>query len=232
MQLILVDSMDKGIERAKDALYDQVDNKTVLFLSGGRTPRQLYEVLAKEKVIKPAAVGMSDERFGKPMHENSNEKMVQDSGLLPYLESKKIPFYSMLYEGIDRVQAAKAYDEEVRDLFFKFPKSVGILGIGTDGHTASIMPNREDFIDPLFDPARKYLYVSEINDPKKYGERLTMTFAGLSLLDYVIVFVFGSDKKEAMKKIFTPGSLEEIPGRFFHEPDIAKKTLFITDQKV
>lgn len=232
MQLILVDSMEKGIDRAKDALYDQVDNKTVLFLSGGKTPQQLYTTLAKEKGIRPAAVGMSDERFGKPMHENSNEKMVRDSGFLPFLDDKKIPFYSMLYDGIDRTQAAKAYDEEVRDLFFKFPKSVGILGIGTDGHTASIMPNREDFTDPLFDADRKYLYVSEINDPKKYGERLTMTFAGLSLLDYLIVFVFGSEKKDAMQKIFTPGPLEETPARFFHQPDIAKKTLFITDQKV
>ncbi len=224
--------MEQGITRAKEALYDQIDNKTVFFLSGGKTPRLLYETLAKEQIIRPAAVGMSDERFGAPFHDNSNEKMVRDSGLLPYFEKLHIPFYSMLYEGIDRVQAAKAYDEEVRDLFFKFPKSVGILGIGPDGHIASIMPHRKDFTDPLFDEDRKYLYVSEIDDKKKYGERLTMTFAGLSLLDYIIVFVFGKEKGEMMQKIFTSGPLDEIPARFFHEPDIAKKTLFITDQKI
>ena len=42
----------------------------------------------------------------------------------------------------------------------------------------------------------------------------------------------GIAEKEALKKAFTQGSLEEIPARFYQQREIAKKTIFITDQKI
>lgn len=232
MDFVVVKDLQHGIERAKQVLYEEVDRKTVLFLSGGKTPKALYEALAQEKILTPAAVGMTDERFGNPFHENSNELMIKDSGFLDYLRKTNVPFYSMLDKKLTVDQAARNYDNVSRDLFFKFPRSVAILGIGLDGHIASIMPNRKDFTDPLFEKEEKYLYASSIDDPKKYGKRVTLTFAGLSLVDKLIVFVFGKEKKKALKASFTPGFLTDIPARFFQEPDIAKKTLFITDQKI
>lgn len=232
MQFIVVEDQYQGIKKAKELLYQEVDKKTVLFLSGGKTPSGLYRMLVQEKQIHPAAVGMIDERFGNPMHEGSNEFMLEQTGLLGYLMQKGIPFYSMLSEAVDVAQAAKVYDGEVRDLFFKFPKSVGLLGMGPDAHIASIMPNRKDFTDPLFSKEEKYLYASHISDPNKYKERITLTFAGLSLLDKIILFVFGQEKKWALEQTFEKGSVEEIPARFFTQPDIAEKTIFISDQKL
>ncbi len=71
-----------------------------------------------------------------------------------------------------------------------------------------------------------------VDDPEKYGKRISLTFAGLSLIDFFLVFVFGKDKKKALKKALSQGSLEEIPARFFQQPEISEKTLFITDQKI
>ncbi len=45
MQIVIARSIQNGIEIAKEELYKRVDNKTVLFLSGGKTPKPLYEVL-------------------------------------------------------------------------------------------------------------------------------------------------------------------------------------------
>jgi 6-phosphogluconolactonase/glucosamine-6-phosphate isomerase/deaminase len=239
MQIIVVDTLQKGIEKAKEILYGEIDSTTVLFLSGGLTPKPFYEVFAREQIIKPAAVGIVDERFGQPMHDHSNELMIKQTGLLDYFTLQKIPFYSMLQNGKSREDMAEVYDQQVRDLFFKFPKSVAILGIGIDGHIAGIVPNRKAmsgikdyFHNPLFNPERKYLYISEFDDPKKYKERITMTFAGLSLVDKVLVLVFGKEKQKILHKVFTEGNIAEIPARFFQEPNIAKKTLFITDQKI
>lgn len=233
MQIVVVDSVEKGLEKAKEELYKRVDNKTVLFLSGGSTPKPLYERLAKEAVIKPSVVAMVDERFGKKLHENSNEKMIQESGFTTYLAKHKIPFYPILHSGLTREQTAIAYDKKARDLFFHFNKSVGILGIGADGHTAGIAPNREDFKNPIFDVSRKHLFVSEFDDKNgNFGERITLSFAGLSLLDFFIVLAFGKEKESALQKLSTSGPLEEIPARFYNSQDIAKKTLFITDQKI
>lgn len=233
MQFFLVNNLGAGVEKVKEVLTREIDSKTIFFLSGGSTPKPLYEALAKDQVIHPAGVGLIDERFGEPMHANSNELMIKGTGLLDYFEKKNIPFHSMLQEGMDREQDARYYDQKARDLFFHFPKSVAILGIGKDGHTAGIAPNRAHFTNPMFEKEREHLYVSEFDDPTgPFGQRISMTFAGLSLMDKIIVFVFGDDKQEALQKAFTPGYLKDCPARFFQQPDIAQKTLFITDQKL
>jgi len=253
MDFVLVKDISNGIEKAKEVLYEKVDRKTVLFLSGGKTPKTLYEVLAKEARIYPAAIGMIDERFGKPFHENSNELMIKKSGFLDYLEKQNIPFYSMLqsFRGPAAPHPAPTasvatlpagaragspvasplsfkltefYDQTVRDLFFKFPKSIGIIGIGEDGHIASIFPQ----FDP---PAGGHDFVTFVNHPK-YRERITLTFEALSLLDFYLVFVFGREKKKALKASLKDGPIQNLPARFFLRPEISKKTLLITDQKI
>lgn len=231
MDLLVVKNVEQGIERTKEFLYEQVDRKTVLFLSGGKTPAALYETLAKEQIITPAAVALIDERFGEPMHDNSNELMIAKTGFLSYLEKQNIPFYSMLQADMTQEEAVAKYDQTVRDLFFKFPKSIGIVGIGTDGHIASIFPNTKDFTNPLF-TEKSYDYVAGASHPGDYGKRITLTYAGLELLDTFLVFVFGKEKKKALKATLQPGPLAKIPARFLSLPAISKKTLFITDQKI
>jgi 6-phosphogluconolactonase/glucosamine-6-phosphate isomerase/deaminase len=233
MQIIITDNKEKGIERAKEEIYNRVDNKTVLFLSGGTTPKLLYELFVKESILFPAEAAMIDERYGKPFHQNSNQKMIADTGLLQYFSDHNIPFHTILSAGLSREKTAKAYDGIVRNIFFHFTKSVGILGIGKDGHTAGIAPNRKDFINPLFKEKRRHTFVDEFNDTNgSFKERITLTFAGLSLLDFIIVLVFGKDKKEALTKACMQGSLEDVPARFFISAEMVKKTLFITDQKI
>ncbi len=176
---------------------------------------------------------MVDERFGKKFHGNSNEKMLRESGLLRYLEILDIPFYPILQNEQSRAKTAEIYDEKIRHLNATFHESVAILGIGVDGHTSSVAPNRSGFTNPMFDPAQSHLFVSEFNDPKSfYGARVGMTFLGLSMLDLLVVLVFGDDKKDALEAMFSDGSEEELPARFFKRQEIATKTLFITDQNV
>jgi 6-phosphogluconolactonase len=221
-----------GIALAEELLSDIVDRKTVLYLSGGRTPKALFSQFARAETLEPGAVGMIDERFGQKFHPDSNETMFRDSGILRYLEIRGIPFYPILHAQ-GREETAELYDEKVRSLTVTFVQSVGILGIGADGHTSSLAPNRPDFTNPMFDPDRRTLFVSEFNDPKSaYKERIGMTILGLSMLDLLVVLVFGEDKKKALDSLFDDGPEEAIPSRIFKRPDIAKKTLFITDQNV
>lgn len=230
-----VQNAEAGIDLTKSLLYEFTDKKTILYLSGGRTPKELYKTLAHEEIIEPGAIGMIDERYGKKFHENSNEKMLQGSGLLRYLQIKNIPFYPIIISNDQtREDASETYDGKVRSLTTTFQQSIGIMGIGADGHTSSIAPNRKaDFSNPMFEKERQHCMVSDFNDPKShYGQRIGMTFLGLSLLDMLIVLVFGEDKKEALENIFEEGPEEVIPGRFYKRTNIAPKTLFITDQQI
>lgn len=227
-KLLVVQTVHEGFGKAKEVFYKEVDKTTVLFLSGGKTPKDFFSILAKESRLHLGGVALVDERFGPPMHEHSNEKLLRDTGLLSYFEKQNIPFYPILqkYENIQ--STALQYDETVRFLLRDFKQSVAILGVGQDGHTAGIPSNRG-----ILDPGESSLFVKTYNKfPGPLKERISFTFAGLSMFDLLLVLVFGKNKKKALDLMFAEGSEEEIPARFFLRPDIAPKTIFITDQEV
>ncbi len=228
MNFKIVNNQDEGLEFAKNFLYKNVDEKTILFLSGGKTPKNLYLSLSQEKKIKPGAVALADERYAREMHVDSNEKMIYDTGLLSYFKSKNIPFYRILGNGKSIEKLADSYDKTIRILFSNFPKSVGILGIGLDGHTAGLPVGRKELGEK-----EKTSYVTSFNNfPGEIKERITMTFLGLSQLKILMVLVFGEDKREALELFLRDGSKEEIPARFFKEENILQKTIIVTDQKL
>lgn len=229
-----VSTMYEGFKIARELLYTIVDKTTVLYLSGGRTPKGLYENLSNDRKLLPGAVALVDERYGIRFHNMSNEKMIRDSGLLPYLSERGVPFYPILQNSHPSLkETADNYDMTLRYLFAGFPKSVAIIGIGSDGHTAGIAPDRENFHNPMFDGDQKNLFVSSYADLEgPFKERVSMTFLGLSMIDVFFILAFGEEKKEAIQNMFQDGSEEAIPARFFRRPEIAQRTLFITDQKV
>ena len=229
IKIIRVRNAEEGIEVCQKLLYEMVTKSVVLFLSGGSTPKALYQKLAEGKKLNAGAVAIVDERFGEKLHETSNEKMINDTGLIEYLEENKIRFYPILEESEMR-ETASDYDETVRFLFNYFQKSIAILGIGADGHTAGI-PAIAEISQKIIDD--KSSLVSAYNDEESfYKKRITLTFLGLSKLDQIIVLVFGKDKKKALKLMLTNGSIAEIPARFLRKEGIAEKTILITDQKV
>ena len=228
IKILRVKNPQEGFVICKKLLYETVSKNTVLFLSGGSTPKTLYQILAKEKKLHAGAVAMVDERFGGKLHENSNEKMIQDAGLIRYLEASKTRFYPIL-ENKNFEQTTKDYDETVRYLFNYFPKSVGILGVGVDGHTAGIPARIQN---SKFKTQNSELVTNFNNFPGEHKERITLTFLGLSRLDEIIVLVFGKDKKKALQLMFEDGSIGEIPSRFLTQKEIMRKVTLIIDQAI
>ncbi|MEP7008906.1 MAG: 6-phosphogluconolactonase [Acidobacteriota bacterium] len=127
-----------------------------LALSGGSTPRDLYHLLAQE----PLAAAMpwsgvhlfwGDERCVPPDHEESNFRMVREALLEAQLDPNKRP--SIPAENIHRIEtelpdpaeAAARYEADLRAFFglkgTEAPRfDLVLLGLGTDGHTASLFP--------------------------------------------------------------------------------------------
>lgn len=257
LTLVTVESPAKGLEIAKKILYllTEGNPNAVLFLSGGKTPEDLYKQLAQEEKLKVEAVAMVDERFGPRLHKDSNEKMIQEIGLLDYLQSQRIPFHPIITEtaryapnGVNdngnSMETQEWLANNYSRLFFptldrrskfEFAKRIAVLGIGKDGHTAGIAPNRKDFTNPIFS---KRLWVDSFNDPKSmeeggFGTRITLTFEALRNMDTLLVLAFGSAKQNALTSMLEGGSLPEIPARIYlSEPQIAQRTILITDQKI
>lgn len=228
-----------GRQLTKRMLYERCDENTALFLSGGRTPLDLYRDLASERRLKAGAVAMVDERFNSLNALFSNQRMIEDSGLAWDFEMRDIPFRTILglmRPGMKREDVSREYDSIVRGLLAKFKKRIAILGLGVDGHIAGIAPNKGDFKNPMFSPRRQDLLVSEFEHPvpipEGFGERITLTLKALSQMDLLIVLVFGAEKKKGIELALSKGRIEDAPGRFLMTEQMARKTILITDQKV
>ncbi|MDP2649219.1 MAG: 6-phosphogluconolactonase [bacterium] len=236
---------NQGREYAKTILYRICDGDTLLFLSGGSTPKSLYQEFAKDERLTIGAAALVDERFVKWGDSLSNEEMIRQTGLLGYFADQGIPFHGILNRGSsvqslgakDRGQTALDYEQLLKELLAKFKQKVAIQGIGPDGHTAGIAPNRKDFTDPVFEKGQQALLVSGFEDPKSmteggFGERITMTFKALGEMDVIIILAFGENKADALKAMFEKVDLENTPASFYILPEISQKTLLITDQKI
>ncbi len=234
--VVSVKDSSEGLLLALEMITKIIDIKTLLLLSGGRTPKDLYTSLATHEDFHPGAVGMVDERYGKKWHEKSNEKMFQETGLLRYLQMRDVPFYPILAGGMTREDTAIQYDEKLRSLFAIYQKVVAIVGIGADGHTAGIPIRNSEFRIQNSKLGDEYTFVTDYNDESGvYGERVTMTFLGLSMMDLSLLLVFGDDKKKALHDMFEfsgTGGEDAIPARFYLRPEIAKKSILITDQNM
>ena len=237
MQIKIVKDRSEGKDFAKNLLYKVCDKDTVLFLSGGSTPKELYQVLAKEKKLNLGAAALVDERFKQETKNKkqksevlTNEDMIKDTGLAQFFKKNKIPFYTIL-EKKGLIESSKDYQDKASKLFNAYRNKVAIMGIGDDGHTAGI-PTRKQKSENKNQNFREDLVDRYTDFPGEFKERITLTFNALSQMDLLIVLVFGSSKLAALMKMKEKGPLYEIPARFYLSRLSANKTILITDNKL
>ncbi|HVM15020.1 MAG TPA: 6-phosphogluconolactonase [Egibacteraceae bacterium] len=157
-------------------------------LSGGATARRCYEHLAAVPDLDwtRTEVLFGDERWVPVTHEESNEGMARRVLL------ERVPvaaIHSMRRAGPTIAEAAEAYDRLVADLG-------GIdlihLGLGPDGHTASLFPG-----SAALDATDRYVVQTAHTD----WQRLTFTYAAIAQGRLVVVTVAGSGKHDALRRV-------------------------------
>jgi 6-phosphogluconolactonase/glucosamine-6-phosphate isomerase/deaminase len=218
--VIEVEDKKEGSKIAFELLKRIIDKKTLLFLSGGNTPKDLYKLIAQDSSNKivPGAVATVDERWGYPGHKDSNEKMIEDTGLYKFMEKNNVEIHTILHGILKRPETAKRYDIQLRGLFERFKKSVSIMGIGVDGHTAGLAANINKWQTWKF-------AIDYINNDSGwfYPERITITPTALNKIKNHIILVFGSKKKLALE-------VNKYPAKIFK--NMSGKVYLITDQKL
>jgi 6-phosphogluconolactonase len=154
-------------------------------LAGGTTPRRCYELLAEREVDwGRVAVLFGDERCVPPDDPESNYRMAREA-LLDRAAPATV--YRMPGElGPD--EGAEAYRRIVAT---ETPLDIVILGVGEDGHTASLFPGH-----PVL---RAHGLVVGVHDsPKPPPERITLTLGVLRAARHVIILATGAGKAEAV----------------------------------
>jgi len=158
-------------------------------LSGGTTPRDVHLALTATGGVPWDAVHVyfGDERCVPPDHADSNYRMARES-LLDRVPIPKDNVHRPLAESADRDAAARAYEALLPDVI-----DVVVLGIGEDGHTASIFPGSP----ALVESERRYLPVI---GPKPPPERLTLTPLALAAAGVLLVLAKGEGKADAVAR--------------------------------
>lgn len=158
-------------------------------LAGGTTPRATYEALATIANVPwdSVSVFFGDERCVAPDHADSNYKLAQEA-LFNRISLPAQNIHRMRGEDSDRDAAARAYDLSLPDTL-----DVLVLGIGEDGHTASLFPGSA----ALEERERRVLPVI---GPKPPPERLTLTPPALETARLVLMLAAGGGKAAAVAR--------------------------------
>lgn len=198
------------VRLAKESRHDR--GRFTVALSGGSTPRALYSLLAapeyKERIFWPQVhLFWGDERCVPPDHADSNYRMVRES-LLSKIQIPETNVHRMAGEKEPRVAAAE-YERRLIQFFQlsndELPRfDLIFLGLGEDGHTASLFPESDALKET------KHLvtanYVEKLN-----AHRLTLTLPVLNHGAAVLFLITGAGKATVVKEILRDGS---DPSRF------------------
>lgn len=216
--------MDSAFELLETWLTPQ----TLLLLSGGLSPQPLYKKLSFS-TLSVGAVATVDERFGPFGHEESNERMFEETGIYGWAQKQNADIYRVLHEQSSTLEeTAASYEKSIAQAFKKFDKKIAIMGIGSDGHTAGIAPGVSWWdTDRLVVGYRNSAPAG--GDGWHWPERVTLTFAALRKVDKFLLLVFGQKKRKVLERLQLneEASLQEFPAAFYLE--VAAKTTIVTN---
>lgn len=202
VELIRVEGVDEATAVAAELLAQAAGAGAQIALSGGSTPGPAHELAAR---LQPdwsrAGVWWGDERCVPPGDERSNYRLAAES-LLDLL--REPPAVHRIRGELTPQAAALEYDEALRGVTL----DLALLGIGPDGHTASLFPSAPS----LDETSRLALAASPGLEP--LVERVTLSLPALASVGHVVFLVVGADKAEAVERAFarppdraTPASL-------------------------
>lgn len=169
-----------------------------LVLTGGSTPRALYERLASDHAdaLDWAAVDVffSDERHVPHDDEDSNFKMAHDAFLRTLVPPERVhPFPTGSAPDAD----ARAYERTLRDHFGDEPAfDLVLLGIGEDGHVASLFPGI-----PALDESERWAVATEAPPSSPVRERLSLTLPVLNAGRVTLFLATGERKRDAVAAV-------------------------------
>lgn len=168
--------------------------KAVLVVSGGSTPINFFQLLSRESLEWPkVTITLADERWVENGDDASNEKMLRDKLLVNC--ASEADFLALKTADENAELGAVALDAKLRELG---TFDVLILGMGGDGHTASLFPGA-DALELGLDrqSGKSCLAVQPLTAPH---QRISMTLPRLLDAQQIIIHITGNEKMQVLRK--------------------------------
>lgn len=216
--LHVIDGADALLKALADFVVDQSKQaiaqhgKFSLVLSGGSSPKKLYELLASDVYRSQIAwqhvfFFFGDERYVPADHADSNYRMAR----LALFEPLGIVAGQVFRMNTDLAPeaAAAAYENDIRAYFVDKPVHFDLilLGLGDNSHTASLFPHT-----PVLHEKTALVQACYIDEVKMF--RITLTAPCINHAHAIAFLVFGESKKEAVKHILVDAQdIDEYPAQ-------------------
>ena len=190
-------SADTFVELSEKAIEKY--GKFVVALSGGSSPKAIFNLLATEAYS--GKIDWSkiyffwvDERWVPSNDEKSNAKMTFEA-LFDKVPVRKDQIFPMYKDGIEPEEFAKEYENQIRTVLgeegiFDFI----LLGMGDDGHTASLFPGEK-----ILHEKTKWVDSFYLKSQEMY--RITLTEPIINKAENILVVTFGESKKHALNEV-------------------------------
>jgi len=205
MNITVFDDLEKLYTEAADAFVDlskkaiQKNNRFVVALSGGSSPKAIFKLLATQQYAEQIEWNKVyffwvDERW-VPLHDDKSNFRMTDETLLSHVPVDKNHIFPMYAEGKTPEDYAKTYEEQIRSILgndgvFDFI----LLGMGDDGHTASLFPGEE-----VLNEKEKWVSAYYLKPQEMF--RITLTAPVINNAENILVIAFGESKKHALNEV-------------------------------
>jgi len=209
--LDLADTVAKFLEgRLLDA------ERVSIAVSGGSTPVPFFQALS----LKPLDWGrvdvvLADERWVDETDLASNTRLVKENLLRNNAAAAR--YFSLKQNGNTPEEGLDAVKAELEAL--TLPLDVLILGMGNDGHTASLFPDAPELVHAM-DVQCRHL-VAAMTPPSQEQQRITLTYALMNNARFTALHLRGGDKLETLKLAMSqPEDMLAMPVRGFLKPGL------------
>ena len=187
-----------GVEAMASAMRGAIaqNGRVVLGLSGGSTPKPIYEALGNAQIDwSKVWIFLVDDRYIRPDDPKSNQFLLRST----LLKNAPIPESQILFPdtSLPLPECADLYDRQVTDLLKKGPVDIVTLGLGEDGHIASLFP---PLPDEAFGPKN---VIHTTTDRFDVRERISVTMPVLTVAKSSVFFLKGAEKKRVWEQMTT-----------------------------
>ena len=219
--LEIVQDLDALSARAAELIADRVRSGKAPFrlaLSGGNTPRGCYRHLARLHRVpwEGVEIYLGDERFVPPDHPDSNYRMIHQTLLGGELVTPR-GLFAVPTDSTPQ-DAANAYEEILRQqygssrLLADLPLfDLQLLGLGEDGHTASLLPDQ-----PVLEERERWVAVVPEG---RLEPRITLTYPALESSHLTLFLVSGAAKRDVLARA-RAGDVSIPAGRLKPQGDV------------
>ncbi|UQB69886.1 6-phosphogluconolactonase [Epilithonimonas zeae] len=190
-------SADTFVELAEKSIKKH--GKFVVALSGGSSPKAIFKLLTTKEYAEKVEWSKIyffwvDERWVSLDDDKSNAKMTFET-LFNQVPVSKNHIFPMYKDGVEPEEFAKEYEKQIRNILgnegvFDFI----LLGMGDDGHTASLFPGEE-----ILNEKEKWVDAYYLKSQEMY--RITLTEPIINKAENILVVAFGESKKHALNEV-------------------------------